>query len=139
MNIDLHTLERCFEGAVPSLMCTASADGVPNLAHLSHVHLVDEQHVATSNQFFTKTTANLVANPMACLLVIDPENMDNHSLLVRHERSETSGPLFDRVRESIEVIASLTGMSEVFELRAVDIFRVLDAHLMPSGRQDPPA
>ena len=57
--VPLSEIARCFEGEIPALMATSSPDGEPNLAHLSRVYLVDDHQVATSNQFFTKTVANL--------------------------------------------------------------------------------
>ena len=137
MRIALGDIPRCFEGEVPSLLATCSPDGEPNLAHLSRVYLVDEHHVATSNQFFTKTLRNLAANPLACLLCIEPVTVLTYKLLLRHERSEREGPLFDEVCRSIEVIASLTGMAHVFALRAVDVFRVLDVEGVMTARTDP--
>lgn len=131
MSIALHDIARCFEGEIPALMATASRDGEPNLAHLSHVHLVDAHHVATSNQFFTKTVANLAGNPLARLLVIEPGTCRTFKLLLRHEHSETDGELFEEVARTVEAIASLTGMAEVFALRAVDVFRVLEVELVP--------
>jgi hypothetical protein len=129
--IRLDDIAPCFEGEIPAIIATCQPSGEPNLAHLSRVHLVDEHHVATSNQFFTKTVANLAANPVATLLCVDPVTLLSYKLLVRYERSEESGELFDTVCRSIEVIASLTGMSHVFALRAVDIFCVLDVEPVP--------
>lgn len=128
--IPLAELARCFEGEIPCLMATCSAQGEPNLAHLSRVYLVDDEHVATSNQFLTKTAANLVANPMASLLCVDPLTVYSYKLLLCHERTERDGALFEDMRRSIELIASLTGMTGVFALRAAEVFRVLDAEAM---------
>ena len=132
MTVPLADIAPCFEGEVPSVLATSSAEGEPNIAALSHVVLVDADHVATSNQFFTKTTANLAANPLACLIVVDPRTLHSYKLLLRHERSEDSGEHFDRARRSIDAVASLTGMVGVFSLRAIDVFRVLDVALVPS-------
>jgi hypothetical protein len=51
MTIGLRDLGACFEGVIPSILATASADGVPNVSYLSHVEFVDDAHVALSNQF----------------------------------------------------------------------------------------
>jgi predicted pyridoxine 5'-phosphate oxidase superfamily flavin-nucleotide-binding protein len=126
MTTSLRDLAMCFEGEVPSTIATAAADGTPNSTYLSKVHLVDDEHVALTDQFFSKTNRNLAENPHACVLVIDPATYDQWRLLLRFERSERRGRLFDRLDRDIEAIAALTGMSGVFKLRAVDIYRVLE-------------
>ena len=35
-------IRRCFEGVVPAMIATASADGTPNVTYLSRVHFVDD-------------------------------------------------------------------------------------------------
>jgi predicted pyridoxine 5'-phosphate oxidase superfamily flavin-nucleotide-binding protein len=122
----LRELAPCFEGALPSVIATASADGTPNITHLSKVHFVDDDHVGLSDQFFSKTNRNLCENPYACLLVIDPHEYSEYRLVLRYERSERRGKLFDRVERDIEAIAALCGMQGVFKLRRVDIYRVLE-------------
>ncbi len=138
MTITLRDIARCFEGEIPSLIATCSPDGEPNLAHLSRVYLVDDLHVATSNQFFTKTVANLASNPLATLLCVDPLTVLSYKLLLQHERSEDQGELFEAISRSIDAIASLTGMSHVFALRAVDVFRVLDVEPVPAAPEQVP-
>ena len=124
--IPLRDLAVCFEGIVPATIATAAADGTPNVTRLSKVHLVDDDHVATSNQFFSKTQRNLAENPVASVVVIDPTDYAQYKLLLRFERTERRGPLFDRMHTDIEAVAALTGMTGVFRLRGADVHRVLD-------------
>ena len=137
MSIPLAEIARCFEGEIPTALATCSAAGEPNLVLLSRVYLVDDHHVAVSNQFFTKTVANLAANPLATMVCIDPQTCLSYKLLARFERSEGEGEVFEAVRRSIDMIAAMSGMTDIFALRAVDVFRVLDATAVPSGDFDP--
>lgn len=126
MTIALTDIARCFQGTIPSIVVTSSRAGEPNVAHLSQVFLIDDDHVAVSNQFFGKTVANLAENPLAMLMCPDPVDLATYKLLVRHEGTQREGALFEAARLSIEAIAALTGMADVFVLKAMDIFRVLN-------------
>ena len=126
----LSRIAACFEGLIPSTIATAAADGTPNITHLSRVHMVDDEHVALSNQFFSKTIQNLAANPRACVCVVDPLTFDSYRLVLRYERTERRGPLFDRMRRDIDAIAALTGMEGIFKLRSADVYRVVEIDLV---------
>ncbi len=122
--IGLTPLRRCFEGAVPAVIATASAAGTPNVTYLSKVHVVDDERVALSNQFFSKTSRNLAENPRASVLVLDPTNYDHYRLTLVFERTERRGPVFEQLREEVDAVAALSGMEDVFKLRAADVYRV---------------
>jgi predicted pyridoxine 5'-phosphate oxidase superfamily flavin-nucleotide-binding protein len=124
--IGLEALERCFGGAIPAVLATASADGVPNVTYISRAHRVDDQRIALSNQFMTKTSRNLAANPVASLLLVDPSTHDEYRVTLRFERTVRRGSVFERLRADVEALASLQGMQDVFRLRAADIHRVLE-------------
>jgi adenylate cyclase len=125
--IRISTIWRCFQGVIPSLIASADATGLPNVAYVSQVYLLDEQHVALSQQFFNKTRRNVAENPHATVEVYDPVTMQAYRLRLKFLRSEKSGPLFDTMKLRIEAIASHTGMEGVFRLIAADIFEVLRA------------
>jgi adenylate cyclase len=135
----LADLRRCFEGAVPSVLATAAADGTPNITYLSCVRRVGEDRVALSNQFFSKTQKNLAENPQASLIVIDPVVYDEYRLTLRYERTERRGPVFDQLRDDVDNVAHYQRMEGVFQLRAADVYRVLDVERLetPATRRDP--
>lgn len=126
----LSDISRCFEGIVPADIATASADGVPNVTHLSRVDMLDDERIVLSNQFFSKTVRNLAENPRACVIVIDPVTYDSYRLVVQYERTERRGPIFERLRRDVDAIAALTGMEGVFKLRSADVYRVLELELV---------
>jgi adenylate cyclase len=135
---ELLDLVLCFEGAVPAVIATASADGTPNITYLSRVRLVDAERIALSNQFFSKTARNLAENPRASLIVVDPGTHDQYRLSLVYERTERRGPVFDQLRTDLEAIAALQGMEGVFKLRAADIYRVVDIEQLGSPQGLPP-
>ena len=117
----LESIQLCFEGAVPAVIATASADGTPNVTYLSRVHLVDHERVALSNQFFSKTARNLAENPRASVLLIEPASYDQYRVRMIYERTERRGPVFERLRADIDALAALEGMEDVFKLQAADL------------------
>ncbi len=131
MSLGLEQLTPCFQGIVPAMLFTCSKDGIPNAAFLSHVDYVDPSHVALSFQFFNKSRRNIEENPQALIRVIDPDTNQGYALRLRFERSETSGPIFDRMFLRIEAIASYAGLKGIFKLRAADIYRVESVELVP--------
>ena len=115
----------CMEGLVPSTIVTCSLSGSPNVTEISQVYYVDESHVALSHQFFNKTHRNVHENPFAVALVREPDTFREWLLELQYDHSEESGPVFDEMDAKIEAIATMTGMSGIFKLRAADIYRVL--------------
>lgn len=122
----LSDLRDCFEGAVPAVIATSTADGTPNVTYLSRVSLVDDERVALSNQFFSKTSRNLAENPRASVLVLDARTYEQYRLTLVYERTDRRGPVFERLRRDVDITAALQGLQDVFHLRAADIYRVVE-------------
>jgi adenylate cyclase len=124
MPLSLKSLRPCFEGAVPAVIATCARDGTPNVSYISEVHFVDAQHVALSFQFFSKTRQNVLENPRATVVVVQPDTGAQYRLAVRYLRTEDSGPLFECMKAKLAGIASHAGMTGVFRLRGSDVYRV---------------
>ena len=115
----------------PPVMVTCSADGTPNTTVISQVYYVDDTHAALSFQFFSKTIRNVRENPKAYVCVWDMIGHTSWVLQLEFQHSETEGPVFDAMDMQIEAIASTTGMSGIFKLRAADIYRVVSVEQVP--------
>jgi len=125
-------LRPLLEGVWPAVIASADARGEPNITYLSKVFYVDEDHVALSNQFFSKTVANLRVNPRAQITLMEPGTLRHVRLDVEYERSLDTGELFERASAEIDAVASLMHAENVFKLRGLDIYRFLSAYVVPS-------
>jgi hypothetical protein len=122
--LDLDAIRPFLEGTIPAVMATCASDGTPNVTYVSQVEYVDAKHVALSFQFFSKTRRNVLANPVAELLVVHPQHGAMVRIGARYLRTETEGPVFERMKAKLAGIASHEGMSGVFKLRGADIYAV---------------
>jgi GAF domain-containing protein/pyridoxamine 5'-phosphate oxidase-like protein len=141
LSVPLEEIETCFEGVIPSPFCTCSAGGMPNITYLSVVHRVDSNHVALSFQFFNKSRKNLLENPRAQVLLVEPPTFRQFQLDLIYQTTLTEGPIFERLRVNLDAVASQVGMSHVFSLRGADIFQVLSCRAVagnfPAEAQQP--
>jgi adenylate cyclase len=129
--VQLRDIRDCLEGAIPAVLATSDAQGVPNIAYLSQVFFVDDGHVALSFQFFNKTRRNILANPHATALLIHPRTVGLYRLHLRYLRTEADGALFERMKAQLAGIASHTGMDGVFQLLGSDIYEVENVEAVP--------
>jgi adenylate cyclase len=134
----LQDIRACFEGMIPAIVATCAADGVPNVAYISQVFYADERHVALSFQFFNKTRQNILANPFATALLLNPHTAQFHRLHIRYLRTETEGPLFEGMKAQLAGIASHSGMQGVFRLLGSDVYEVQEVESL-EGAPLPPA
>jgi adenylate cyclase len=131
--VTLDQIRSCLEGVIPAVLATCATDGSPNVAYVSQMHYVDPRHVALSFQFFNKTRENILANPQATALVIDPVTAQSYRLSLLYLRTETGGGLFEAMKARLAGIASHTGMSGVFKLQGSDIYLVQSIEQVPGN------
>ena len=116
------------QGALPSVLATLDENGTPNVSYISQVFYVDDNHVALSNQFLNKSMRNIKSNGIATVNVVRPDTLKSWYFELRHKESKTNGDLFDNMTMQLEAIASMTGMEDVFKLRASEIFEVVKVY-----------
>lgn len=133
MSVPLRQLMDCFEGVIPSVIATLDAEGAPNVSYLSQVWFVDDEHVALSNQFFSKTAANVRATGRATALIVDGRTGAQYVMALQWVRSLTEGELFDRMAAHLRAICALHGPDDVMRLRGAEIYRVADCAPVPGN------
>ncbi len=116
------------QGALPSVLATVDENGTPNISYISQVYYVDDTHVALSNQFLNKSMRNIKNNGIATVNVVRPDNLKSWYFELKHKKSKTDGDLFENMTMQLEAIASMTGMEDVFKLRASEIFEVVKVY-----------
>ena len=121
----------CFDGVIPGMITTVGEDGMPNLAYVSQAQFIDEAHLALTFQFFNSTRKNILAHPYARLALAHPFTAAQYRLAIQYLHTETKGPLFANMKAKLSSIASHTGMSGVFHLKGVDIYRILSVEQVP--------
>ncbi len=129
----LAEMRRMFEGVIPPGMCSVAADGTPHVTYLSHAEYVDAEHLALTFQFFNRSRQNVLATQRIALMVDDPYTGAGVVLQMRYLRTETEGPVFERLRAKLAGIAAQTGMEGVFKLRGADIYRVESLRIVDDG------
>jgi hypothetical protein len=122
--LTLRSVRRLLEGVIPPAMCSVADDGTPHLNYLSHAEYVDDEHVALTYQFLNRSRQNILATGRVALSVEDPFSGVSVVLQLRYLRTETAGPLFERLRVKLAGIAAQSGMEKVFRLRGADLYRV---------------
>jgi adenylate cyclase len=137
--VSLDAIRHCLEGVIPATLATCSPDGVPNATYVSQMQYVDPKHVALSFQFFNKTRENILANPQATAIVMDPVTTATYRLQLLYLRTETAGALFQSMKAKLAGIASHAGMSGVFKLLGADVYRVLGIEQVPTRVLERPA
>ncbi|MEW5687122.1 MAG: GAF domain-containing protein [Pseudomonadota bacterium] len=129
MSARLSDLEACFEGVIPSAVATLDADGTPNVSYLSQVYRLDDDHVALSNQFFSKTAANVQATGRATVMLVNGRSGEQHMLDLVYVGSLAQGDVYERMSAQLAAISTQHGLAEAMLLRSAEVYRV-------TGRRD---
>jgi len=113
-----------FQGVIPPILATVSLDGMPNMTYISHVHYIDEEHLAISRQFFNKTWKNIEENPNFTVAVTCPQSFTLWKINLSYQKEAKEGELFDEMDMIITAIASGQSMENTFKLQSAVICKV---------------
>ena len=90
-------IHEALQGVIPSVIATASADGIANLTYISQAHFINDDHLAISWQFFNKTWRNLQENPNFSVVVTEPKNWAMWKINLQLEETLKEGDIFDEM------------------------------------------
>jgi len=125
MPVITEDIKGAMQGIIPSTIVTCDAEGVPNVAYISQVYYVDDEHVALSHQFFNKSIRNIHENPQLSVCIVSPETCQMWRIDGLYLRSETEGKLYEEMSGQLEAIASMMGMENVLKLKSADVYKIL--------------
>jgi uncharacterized protein len=127
-------IRNAFQGIIPPIIATTSADKIPNITYISTISYIDDDHLALSWQFFSKTWKNISENPVFIICVTCPETGKIWEIKLKYLERKTSGDLFDEMSMAIEVIASMTGTVGIFKLAAAVVCQIISVEILYDGK-----
>jgi adenylate cyclase len=123
--VSLESIRDCLRAGLPSPLATCSPDGTPHISHISQVHYLDRERVATSRQSFNRALVHLDASPFSQALITRPTTGEEFRLDLSYLHTVSEGEEFEAVRANLDAIASQTAAGPEFRLRGLDVHRVL--------------
>jgi predicted pyridoxine 5'-phosphate oxidase superfamily flavin-nucleotide-binding protein len=96
-----------FEKVPVAILATATTDGIPNAVPVGAKKIIDNETILISDQFFSKTLANMKANPKVSLSFW--EGHDGYQIK-GSVTIETSGSRFEETSRWIEEMGNKIGV-----------------------------
>jgi uncharacterized protein len=81
-------------------IATASKNGIPNVAPIAFVILLDDQTIWMADNFMKKTLANVRENPHAAFYIYDSDSKKCFQIKGTVE-VKTSGPEYDKMKKMV--------------------------------------
>ncbi len=109
-------------------MATASKGGVPNVAPMASIHLVDDDTVWIMDNYMVKTLENLKENPIAALYFYDPDSKRCFQIKGSTE-IRTSGPEYEKFRDRVKA------KNDRFPAKSLVIIKITDVFECTPGKE----
>ena len=91
-------VKETIESQSPTPVATVSADGVPNVALVGFLKILDDETILIADNFFNKTEANVKENPKISIVAHDSNAKKAYQVKGSVE-FVTSGPVYDDMVE----------------------------------------
>ncbi len=112
------------EANSPSLVATASKDGVPNVSPKMTILVLDEENLAFADVLSPKTRQNIKENPQVCVLLLNLQERRGYQFKGSAEYV-TSGPLYEQVAGGLKkAMPTLPPPLGVVKVHVEQIFEV---------------
>lgn len=127
-------IRRALDGIIPFVIGTCDAEATPNIAFMSQLFYVDEQHLAISYQFMNKTWRNLHTNPVFTAFATNPDTISMWKLKLEFVEEKKEGPVFEEME--MQLMALATPQHINFSLHSALICRILSIEMVFEGNTE---
>lgn len=103
-------------------VATASKAGVPNVAPIAYVKLINDDTIWIADNFMNKTYANLKENPLAALYMWDPDTKQCFQIKGKVEL-KAGGPDFEKMREWVHGVKPGMPAKNLVVMKVTEVFQ----------------
>jgi len=121
-------MQELFNKVTTVVLSTATGDGIPNAVPINAKKILDAETIIISDQFFSKTLANMKANPRVSIMYW--QGLEGYQLK-GNVKIVTSGPIYEEVARSIDDYAARTKMP--LKSKGAVIFKVEEIYSVAPG------
>ncbi|WP_328590958.1 pyridoxamine 5'-phosphate oxidase family protein [Methanofollis fontis] len=114
-------MKEIFSKAPVYPLATASKDGMPNVAPMKSVWLVDDETIWIADNFMKKSLMNMQENPYAAVYVWGPETKG--CLQIKGDvEILTSGPDYEKMRAEVRAKSDKYPAKSLIRIRITEVF-----------------
>jgi len=113
----IDALNRC----KPFPLATCSKEGVPNVAYVGALKVLDDGTLLVANNFMKKTIANIEQNPVAAVVVWDPKSAESYQVKFAVEVVD-SGEQFEEFKAGIKKKFPKFPVHSMLVLRPTEVY-----------------
>jgi len=121
-------IQELFNKVPVIVLATATADGIPNVVPVGAKKIIDAENILISDQYFSKTLANMTANPRASIMYWN--GVEGYQLK-GSVTIETSGRRYEDTARWIDELSARIGKS--LKSKGAIIFKIEEIYDVSPG------